>query len=326
MNMRKLGRSDICVPPVCIGGNVFGWTADADTSFAILDRLHEAGLNFIDTADAYSIFVPGHVGGESETVIGDWMASRGVRDGMVIATKVGAPMGRGRQGLSRAYIERAVEDSLRRLRTDYIDLYQSHRDDAETPLEETLAAFDALIGAGKVRIIGASNFEAERLAAAESAASVAERPRYEVVQPHYNLHDREAFEAGVQPFCLTHEVSAICYYGLAHGFLSGKYRRKEDVVGRPRAAPLAAYFNPRGEALLAALDEIAAARGTTHSAIALSWLAAQPGVASAIASVTSVVQADALVVAARLELSADERSALDDAGRTPLTDAATTPV
>lgn len=310
---RNLGRSDIRVPSICIGGNVFGWTADSETSFAILDHLYDAGLRFIDTADAYSIFVPGHIGGESETVIGEWLKLRGHRGDLIIASKVGAELAPDRKGLSRAYIMRAVEDSLRRLQTDYIDIYQSHRDDHATPVEETLSAYDALIKAGKVRIIGASNYPSKRLEESMDMSQQLGLPRYEVVQPHYNLYDREGFERDNQLFCIENQVSAICYYGLAHGFLTGKYRSVEDIAGRPRSAPLRAYFTPRGMAILKALDDISSARDAKPAHVALAWLARQPGVASAIASVTSLDQAADLVKAARLDLTAEELAKLEKA-------------
>lgn len=311
MNTRMLGGSEIRVPRICFGGNVLGWTADKETSFAMLDRLFDAGLNFIDTADAYSAWVPGHQGGESETIIGEWSAARGNRDKVIIATKVGAEIISGRKGLSRSYITQAIEASLRRLKTDYIDIYQSHRDDPDTPIEETLEAFAKLITAGKVRAIGASNFTAGRLEEARTACERNGWPRYEVVQPQYNLFDRMAFEVDIAPFCLAHDVGAICYYGLAHGFLSGKYRKLDDLAGRPRAAPLQRYFTPRGLAILDALAAIADGHGAESAQVALAWLAERSGVTAAIASATNIGQADALAVAARLVLSQSEIETLD---------------
>ncbi len=313
MRIRELGRTGLLVPPVCFGGNVLGWTADRKTSFQILDRLVGAGLNFIDTADAYSAWVPGHIGGESESVLGDWIESRRNREKIVIATKVGAELGPGRKGLSRRYIMKAVEASLKRLKTDYIDIYQSHRDDPFTPVDETMEAYARLIHQGKVRFIGASNFDVERLNEAETVAVENGWPRYEVVQPQYNLYDRTEFESQIAPYCVSHEVGAMCYYGLATGFLTGKYANIEDIQGKPRASVLAAYFNERGFRILDALKRVADHRAVSPAQVALSWVAARPGVTATIASVTSVSQADELIRAAGLSLSEQEIDVLIEA-------------
>src|SRR6185369_13730862 len=265
MEKRRLGKSDLHVAPLCFGGNVFGWTADEAVSFALLDAFVAAGFNFIDTADVYSKWAPGHHGGESETILGDWLKRRGKRDDVVIATKVGSEMGPGKKGLSKAYIARAVEESLRRLGTDYIDLYQSHRDDPETPVEETLEAYGALIKAGKVRAIGASNFTAERLAASLEASAKYGLPRYETLQPEYNLVARE-FERELAPLCRRHGLGVIPYYGLASGFLTGKYRDKADLKQSPRGEDVEAYLNDRGFKVLDALDAIAERRAATGRA------------------------------------------------------------
>lgn len=313
MLTRELGRTELLVPPICFGGNVLGWTADRDTSFQILDRIVEAGLNFIDTADAYSMWVPGHTGGESESVLGDWMERRRNREKVIIATKVGAELGPGLGGLSRRYIIKAVEASLKRLKTDYIDIYQSHRDDAETPVEETMEAYARLIHQGKVRFVGASNFSFERLNEAESVAGQNGWPRYELVQPQYNLYDRTDFESYIAPYCVSHEVGAICYYGLASGFLTGKYEKLEDIADRARAPLLRAYFTERGFRILVALRGLANHRGGSPAQMALAWTAAQPGVTATIASATSLEQADELIAAAQLSLLDEEMDALTQA-------------
>jgi aryl-alcohol dehydrogenase-like predicted oxidoreductase len=245
MEKRRLGKSDLYVAPFCLGGNVFGWTADEEMSFRLLDGFVAAGCNFIDTADVYSKWAPGHHGGESETIIGDWLKRRGKRDDVIIATKVGSEMAPRKKGLSKAYILRAADESLRRLGTDYIDLYQSHRDDPDTPIEETLDAYGALIKAGKVRAIGASNFTAERLAASLEASARHGLPRYETLQPEYNLMVRD-FEKELAPLCARHEVGVIPYFGLASGFLTGKYRSKADLKQSPRGEDVEAYLNERG--------------------------------------------------------------------------------
>ncbi|GHH63866.1 NADP-dependent aryl-alcohol dehydrogenase [Streptosporangium violaceochromogenes] len=298
--------------PLCLGGNVFGWTADRDASFAVLDAYAEAGGNFVDTADVYSAWVPGHSGGESESVIGEWMALRGNRDRMVVATKVGSM--EGRQGLSAANIQRAVEDSLRRLRTDRVDLYWAHVDDPETPLEETLGAFDALVRAGKVRHVGASNHEAARLA---EALEVSEREgfvRYEALQQHYNLLER-GYEGALREVVTAGGLVSMPYFGLARGFLTGKYRPGVEVDS-PRAGAAGAYLTTeRGPRVLRALDRVAAGHGVAPATVALAWLAAQPTVATPIASARDVEQLRPLLDLAEVKLGEDDLALLDEASR-----------
>jgi len=313
MDKRRIGRSDLTVAPFCLGGNVFGWTADESTSFAILDRFVEQGFDFVDTADVYSRWAPGHAGGESETVIGRWFAARpAARDRIVLATKVGMDMGEAGQGLSARHIERACEASLRRLQTDRIDLYQSHLDDAEVPLEETLRAYERLIAAGKVRVIGASNYEAGRLEEALTLSAATGLPRYECLQPDYSLAQR-GYEAELEPLCRAEQIGVIGYFSLAAGFLTGKYRSAQAAIGRPRENRVAKYLNPRGFALLDALDSVAAAHGASPAQVALAWIIARPGITAPIASATSVTQLDELLGAARLSLSAEAIGRLDQA-------------
>ncbi|HEY4163419.1 MAG TPA: aldo/keto reductase [Dongiaceae bacterium] len=313
MEMRELGRSGIQVSTLCLGGNVFGWTADEKASFAVLDGYATAGGNFIDTADVYSTWVPGHSGGESETVLGKWMKSRGNRQKVVVATKVGSPMGPGKQGLKADYIARAVEDSLRRLQTDCIDLYQSHRDDEKTPQDETLGAYAKLIKAGKVRAIGASNFTAARLREALDISAKNGLPRYESLQPEYNLYAREGYETELEPLCRKERVGVIGYFALASGFLTGKYRSKADFAKSQRGEDMGKYLNARGERILKALDETAAETKATPAQIAIAWLIARPGVTSPIASATSVDQINDLLKATSLKLSASQIERLDRA-------------
>jgi aryl-alcohol dehydrogenase-like predicted oxidoreductase len=310
MEKRQLGKSELRVAPLCLGGNVFGWTADETMSFRLLDGFVDAGFNFIDTADVYSKWAPGHHGGESESIIGDWLKRRGKRDDVVIATKVGSEMGPRRKGLSKAYIARAVEESLRRLGTDHIDLYQSHRDDPDTPIEETLEAYGALIKAGKVRAIGASNFTPERLAASLAASAKHGLPRYETLQPEYNLMVRD-FETALAPLCAQHHVGVIPYFGLASGFLTGKYRSKADLKQSPRGEDVEAYLNERGFKVLDALDAIAGRHDATPAQVALAWLMTK--VTAPIASATSPKQLADLVASARLKLDASDRTRLETA-------------
>jgi aryl-alcohol dehydrogenase-like predicted oxidoreductase len=315
MDKRRLGQSDIQTAPLCLGGNVFGWTLDEAASFRILDEFTAAGFDFIDTADVYSTWVPGHVGGESETIIGKWFRQRGNRRQVILATKVGWLMPPDHKGLSKANIIRAVEDSLRRLQTDYIDLYQSHVDDADTPLAETLEAFGELIRQGKVRAIGASNYSAARLSQALDLAAGGDLPRYDSVQPLYNLYDRSGFETDLGPLCVQRNVGVITYFSLASGFLSGKYRSSGDLAGRARGPRVEKYLNSRGAAILAALDEVAAAYASNPASVALAWLMARPGVTAPIASATSSQQLQALVAAAHLKLDAAAVQRLDQASR-----------
>ena len=310
MELRRLGRSDILVPPLCIGGNVFGWTADEPTSFRLLDALFDAGLCFIDTADVYSRWAEGHRGGESETIIGKWMKTRGNRDRLVIATKVGSDMGQGKVCLQADYIRRAVDASLARLQTDYIDLYQSHWDDPDTPFEEVLGAYDELIRAGKVRLIGASNLTAPRLFEALAVATREKLPRYETLQPEYNLCERAGYEADVEAVCAANGLGVIPYFSLAAGFLTGKYR-STDAAGHtsPRAERAASLATTEGLRIVATLEEIAAAREVPIASVALAWLRAKDTVP--IASASRVDQVEALLVGGRLDLTDAEVAALD---------------
>jgi aryl-alcohol dehydrogenase-like predicted oxidoreductase len=314
MTRRQLGRSGVAISPMVLGGNVFGWTADKARSFDVLDRFTGAGLEAIDTADVYSRWVPGNQGGESETIIGEWIASRKARDRIVLITKVGYEMDRG--GLSAAHIERAVEDSLTRLQTDRIDVYFSHKPDPATGHEETLRAYERLIQAGKVRTIGASNFDAGQLRAALDAAAANGLPRYEVIQPAYNLYDRREFEGALRDLVMAQDIGVISYYGLAKGFLSGKYRSDVDLGQSPRGSGISAYMNARGFQILAALDEIAARHEAKPAEVALAWVMAQPGLTAPIASATSIPQVDSLIRATELALSADDLAALEAASST----------
>lgn len=313
MTLRELGRSGLMVAPLAFGGNVFGWTADEARSFELLDAFVDAGGNLIDTADVYSRWVPGHRGGESETIIGRWLARGGRRDRVLIATKAGMDMGGGDKGLSPAYLRRAVEASLTRLGIDRIDLYQAHIDDPDTPVEDTLGAFADLIRVGKVRAIGASNFTAPRLAQALAASAKLGLPRYETLQPGYNLVDRAGFEAELQALCVREQVSVIPYYALAAGFLSGKYRKPEDLQGRARGARAGSYLNERGLRVLAALDAVASRLRTTPTAVAIAWLRDRPAIAAPIASATDVGQLQALLAGMRLQLDAAAVAELDAA-------------
>lgn len=314
MRMRQLGNSGLTVGPLAFGGNVFGWTADEATSFELLDAFVAAGLNLIDTADVYSRWIPGHRGGESETIIGKWLQSRGKRAQVVIATKVGVEMAPGEQGLSRSYIMRAVERSLERLKTDYIDLYQSHRDDPQTPLEETLEAYAQLIEQGKVRAIGASNYSAERLAAALGASAAAGYPRYECLQPCYNLYERTSFEGDLAALCRREGLGVISYFSLASGFLTGKYRAEKDLEGRARAYRAREMLNERGLKILGALDTVSRELAATPAQVSLAWLMAC-GITAPIASATSVPQLQELIGSTRLTLGDEALRILDSASR-----------
>jgi aryl-alcohol dehydrogenase-like predicted oxidoreductase len=308
--MRELGRSGIKVGPLAFGGNVFGWTVDEAKSFQLLDAFVDSGLNLIDTADVYSTWVPGHVGGESETVIGNWLKKSGKRDKIVIATKVGKPMPTDRKGLSRKNIEQAVEDSLRRLQTDYIDLYQSHEDDPSTPLEETLRAFGDLVKKGKVRAIGASNYGAGRLEEALHVSREHDLARYETLQPEYNLYAREKFESELQPVCLREGLGVIPYFSLASGFLTGKYRSEQDLSKSARGQGNRKYLNDRGYRILAVLDKVSKDHDATPAQVALAWLLAQPAIAAPLVSATSVSQWNELLPAIELKLDGNALDAL----------------
>ncbi len=311
MEYRPLGRSGLSIAPLMLGGNVFGWTADEKTSHAILDAFVAGGFNAIDTADVYSAWVPGNTGGDSEKVLGTWLKGRGRRDDVVIATKVG--MWPVQPGLSAKNIIAACEGSLTRLQTDYIDLYQSHRDDADAPQDETLEAYDRLVKAGKVRAIGASNFETDRLASAGAASKAGGLPRYDTLQPAYNLMDR-AIEGPLQQLCLAEHVSIISYYGLASGFLTGKYRSMEDLGKSPRGGGMKKHLEgEKGPKVLAALDAVAADLNATPAQAALAWVMARPAVAAPIASATSLIQLEELMGAARLSLDPAHIARLDRA-------------
>lgn len=314
MTKRLLGGSGLSISPLVLGGNVFGWTADKGRSFELLDRFVEAGFETIDTADIYSAWVPGSTGGDSETIIGEWMQARGNRDKVTVITKVGMEMPGQGQGLSSAWIERSAEDSLRRLKTDRIDLYFSHIFDESVPVEETLQAHDRLIEAGKVRAIGASNHSAEQLAQALKAAADNGLARYEVLQPRYNLYDRDGYEGALRDLAIAEGLGVITYYSLASGFLSGKYRGAEDFGKSARGGGMGNYLNERGRRILAALDEVAAAHGATPAEAALAWLMARDGVTAPIASATSLEQLESLIRSAGLTLSAGDIARLDRAG------------
>ena len=310
LTFRELGRSGLQVSPICLGGNVFGWTTDEATSFGLLDAWVDAGLNFIDTADVYSRWVPGHRGGESETIIGKWLKRSGKRNRIVLATKVGKPMGDAMVGLAPAYIRSAVEASLKRLQTDVIDLYQSHDDDTSVPLADTLGAFADLIRAGKLRAIGASNHTAPRLAEALAVSARLGLPRYESLQPLYNLVERPAFEAELETVCVRNGVGVIPFYALASGFLSGKYRSEADLGQSARGAGVKKYLNPKGRRVLEALDAVAQRLDATPAQVALAWQIARPSITAPIASASSPAQLEGLVAAARLQLDADAIGAI----------------
>ena len=311
MEKRQLGRSGIEMPPLMFGGNVFGWTADDATSFRLLDALMAAGFNAIDTADVYSVWVRGHQGGESEIVIGNWLKRRGKRDDVMIATKVGAVMGSGDKGLSRAWIMKEVDTSLKRLQIDTIDLYQAHRDDADTPQEETAQAFADLVKQGKVRAIGASNFSAARLKSALEISRKNGLPRYESLQPHYNLVERPVYEAELEPLCQAEGLGVINYYALGAGFLTGKYRSEADLSKSPRGGGVKKYLNDRGLGVLKALDEVATRHKATPAQVALAWLIARPSITAPIASATSLEQLQDILKAASLKLTAQDIEVLN---------------
>jgi aryl-alcohol dehydrogenase-like predicted oxidoreductase len=305
IQQRQLGKSELQVSLLCLGGNVFGWTADEPTSFRVLDAFVEARMNFVDTADSYSKWAPGNRGGESETILGRWMKQRGNRNKVIIATKVGSDMGAQGKGLSRTHIIHAVDASLKRLQTHYIDLYQSHLDDEGTALEETLGAYADLIVQGKVRVIGASNYTAGRLAQALQISKQHAYPRYESLQPLYNLYDRADYETALEPLCRTERVGVISYSSLGSGFLSGKYRTDDDVSKSARGQGVKRrYYNDRGFRILRTLDEVALQHRSTAAAVALAWLLARPGLTAPIVSATSVGQVNELLAATRLELDA----------------------
>jgi len=314
MQLRPLGRTGLQIAPIVFGGNVFGWTADERRSFELLDAFVDAGFNAIDTADVYSRWVPGHEGGESETLIGRWLrANPARRQRVLLFTKVGSDMGDEHKGLGRLWIERAVEDSLRRLGTDVIDLYQSHRPDPETSYEETLAAYDRLMKAGKIRAFGCSNFDARQLAEAQDSARINDLPAYQTLQPEYNLADRASYDGPLRDLAIEQGLGVITYYSLASGFLTGKYRTAADLGQSPRGGGVRKYLNPRGMRILGALDQVAQKHGTQPGVVALAWLIGREGVTAPIASATSVEQLKSFSAAAELQLSESDRSQLDQA-------------
>lgn len=315
LTKRPLGRTGLAIAPLVFGGNVFGWTADEAMSFALLDRFVDAGFDAVDTADVYSAWAPGHVGGESETIIGKWMKARGTRSKITLITKVGSPMGEGKKGLSARYIPEAVEASLKRLQTDVIDLYLSHWPDPETPYEETLGAYEKLVKAGKVRAIGCSNLDADQLKASLAAAKAHGLPRYEVLQPEYNLHDRAKFEGPLADLCLAEDIGVITYFSLAKGFLSGKYRSEADLGKSPRGErSVKPYLAPRGFRILQALDDMAAAKGVKPAEVAVAWLMHKTAVTAPIASATTLEQMESLIRSAQVTLSHQDMAQLDAAG------------
>jgi len=315
MQQRRLGTTEFMVTPLAFGGNVFGWTADEAMSFRLLDAFVEAGGNLIDTADAYSRWVTGHTGGESETIIGRWIARRGRHDDVVIATKVGSDMGLGKKYLGRDYILRAAEDSLRRLQVDAIDLYQSHWDDETTPFEETLEAYARLMKDGKVKAIGASNLNASRLAQALAVSDARHLPRYATLQPHYNLLERASFEGALQDLCVHEGIGVITYFSLASGFLTGKYRSQADLGKSARGAGMAKHFHDRGHRILQALDDTSERLSATPAQVALAWLMTRPAIAAPIASATNLEQLSDLMASLSLTLDAKALETLDAASK-----------
>jgi len=313
MTKRRLGNSDLFVAPLAFGGNVFGWTINQDQSFDLLDQFVGSGFNLVDTADVYSRWAPGNNGGESETIIGNWMKERNNRGSVIIATKVGGDMGQGKRDLSKKHIISAVENSLKRLRTDYIDLYQSHWDDTDVPVEETLAAYAQLISEGKVRWIGASNFSPKRLQESLDSADKNGLPKYQTFQPHYNLYEREIFEKELEQICVENQLGVISYYSLASGFLTGKYRTENDLAKSVRGAGALKYLNERGINILQALDLVSKKYNTTLSAIALAWLIARPVVSAPIVSATSSAQLAEIMQAPELILDAESIETLNRA-------------
>ena len=313
MQKRKLGTSGLETAPLVLGGNVFGWTADEPTSFAILDAFVDAGFNMIDTADIYSFWAPGNKGGESETVIGNWLKKRGGRNKVLIASKVGYEASPTQRGLKRSYILKTVEESLKRLKTDHIDLYQSHIDDPDTPVDETLEAHAQLVRQGKARFIGASNFGAPRLKESLETSRKKGHPRYQTLQPLYNLSDRKDFEEALEPLCVEEGLGVLTYFSLASGFLTGKYRSEKDLEGKSRAGEVKKHMTPRGQKILATLDEVARKHEVKPGQIALAWLLARPSVTAPISSATSLAQLAELIAATRIKLDRGSIAALDEA-------------
>jgi len=312
MTNRRLGRTDITIAPLVLGGNVFGWTADKTASHAILDRFADAGFSAIDTADVYSSWAPGNRGGESEAIVGEWMTDRGRRDKTVVITKVGSEMGPGKKGLSGPYIHQAIDASLRRLRTDYVDVYLSHWPDPSVPYDETLRAYQDLLGAGKVRAIGASNLDAAQLRNALDVARRESLPQYAILEPEYNLYDRQSFEGPLRDLTMAEGIGVITYFSLARGFLSGKYRSEADLGRSARGSGVKKYLNPRGGRILAALDDVAGRHRAQPSEVAIAWLIARPGVTAPIASATNIAQVDSLIRSASLALTPADIAELDE--------------
>ena len=313
MKKRQLGKTGLEIAPLVFGGNIFGWTVDQATSFKLLDAFVAAGFNSVDTADMYSKWVPGHTGGESEIIIGEWMKRSGNRNKVIVATKVGMDMGDGKKGLSKSHILRSAEDSLRRLQTDYIDLFQSHIDDLDTPLEETLGAYAELIQQGKVRAIGASNHKAERLTAALETSRKSGLPAYQTLQPNYSLIERAEYESNLEPVCKKEGLGVINYFPLAGGFLSGKYRSEKDAAGKPRARNVTKHLNERGFRILAALDQVAKKYNATPARISLAWLLARPSITAPIVSATNLEQLKDLISSVDLALDRDSIEFLNQA-------------
>lgn len=315
MKKVKIGQTDLEIAPINLGGNVFGWTLDEKQSFEILDAFTAKGFNFIDTADMYSYWIDGGAGGQSETIIGNWLQARGNRDKVVIATKVGGPTGVHPIDISKAHILTAVDKSLQRLKTDYIDLYYTHYDDEKIPVEETLEAYDALIKAGKVRYIAASNLSPERLTASLEASEKNGLPKYQALQPHYNLVERAGYESAYAPLAEKYGLTVFPYWSLASGFLTGKYRSEADISKSVRGGSAAAYLNDKGLAVLAALDKISAKHNTTQTTVALAWLLAQPNIGAPIVSATSIAQLDNLLAAPTLVLDSEDLALLDSSSK-----------
>jgi aryl-alcohol dehydrogenase-like predicted oxidoreductase len=317
MTKRVLGNTGLSIVPLVFGGNVFGWTIDEKQGFRVLDAFIDRGFNAIDTADVYSSWAPGNKGGESETILGRWFKARpGIRDKVTLFTKVGSDLGQpGKKGLGVKWISQAIDESLARLNTDVVDLYFSHWPDPDTPFEETLGAFQMLLAAGKIRSVGASNLNAEQLAEALQVAKDKELPRYQVLQPEYNLYDRAGFDGPLRDLCIKEGLGVVTYYSLASGFLSGKYRSKADLDKSKRGEGVAKYLDARGTAILKALDEVAAGNGARPAEVALAWLIRSDGVTAPIASATSVEQVESFARALELNLSAEDMALLNRAGR-----------
>ncbi len=314
MELGALGRTGLMVSPLCFGGNVFGWTADQPASFALLDRLREAGINFIDTADVYSAWVPGNRGGESETIIGHWLKDRGRRGDVVIASKVGHDLGEGRKGLSAANVGQAIDASLRRLQTDYVDLYQAHMDDVDVPFEETLGAFARVVASGKARAIGVSNISPARLRESLDVSRTHNLPRYDTVQPPFNLYARAEYQGALQDMCIAEDLGVLSYGALARGFLTGKYRSADDLGQSARGPGIRPMLDERGLAILAALDRAAERQHVPLAQIALAWLMAQPGITSPIVSATAIVQLDELLGSLHVTLAPETLAELNALG------------